>query len=285
MSDARLPRADIMADEIGLEIGIFGDYRLKSVFQPIFALQDGYLAPLAIEGLVVPYVRGRPFDPELFVASLPAAGMAVVGRLMRALHLRNYRNIGASGLQLFFDYRIMPATDDAELDNEIRLLRGLLDADGPDPSMVFCQMVEAAFPDLDDMAGTASALRALGIGASLGDFGPRASSIERLEKLQPAIVKFDVAWFRKLCVDSATAHLFASVVSHLRSRGVVTLAKGIDNPGQLGIALQAGVDLLQGDFLARPALAGTIFDESLLEVSQLLRRDTNVVTFPMQATR
>ncbi|TIM33616.1 MAG: EAL domain-containing protein, partial [Mesorhizobium sp.] len=37
------------------------------------------------------------------------------------------------------------------------------------------------------------------------------------------------------------------------------------------------VDLLQGYHLARPALAGTVFDEEPLPIDRLLGRDNNVV--------
>ncbi|TIX39920.1 MAG: EAL domain-containing protein, partial [Mesorhizobium sp.] len=41
--------------------------------------------------------------------------------------------------------------------------------------------------------------------------------------------------------------------------------------------LDGGVDLLQGFYLARPALAGTLFDEEPLPIDRLLGRDSNVI--------
>jgi len=43
------------------------------------------------------------------------------------------------------------------------------------------------------------------------------------------------------------------------------------------VALDAGVDLLQGYHLARPALAGTIFNEQPLSIDALLGMDNKVV--------
>ena len=46
----------IRADEIGLEYGVYGAYRLRSACQPIFAPKDGNLVPVAVEALIQPVV-------------------------------------------------------------------------------------------------------------------------------------------------------------------------------------------------------------------------------------
>ena len=55
------------------------------------------------------------------------------------------------------------------------------------------------------------------------------------------------------------------------------LVEGIEQATHLRVALEGGVDLLQGFLLARPALAGTIFHEEPLSVDTLLGRDSKVV--------
>jgi EAL domain-containing protein (putative c-di-GMP-specific phosphodiesterase class I) len=45
--------------------------------------------------------------------------------------------------------------------------------------------------------------------------------------------------------------------------------EGIETPEQLVVAISAGADHLQGFLLARPALAGTIFDDAALSVAAL----------------
>ncbi|RUY88379.1 EAL domain-containing protein, partial [Mesorhizobium sp. M7A.F.Ca.CA.001.12.2.1] len=45
----------------------------------------------------------------------------------------------------------------------------------------------------------------------------------------------------------------------------------------LRVALEGGVDLLQGFLLARPALAGTVFEEEPLNIDTLLGTGGNVV--------
>ncbi|MET0943727.1 MAG: hypothetical protein ABWY13_20470, partial [Mesorhizobium sp.] len=37
-------------DEVGIEYGIYGAYRLRSAFQPIFRREGAWLVPFAVEG-------------------------------------------------------------------------------------------------------------------------------------------------------------------------------------------------------------------------------------------
>ena len=55
------------------------------------------------------------------------------------------------------------------------------------------------------------------------------------------------------------------------------LVEGIEQAVHLRVALDGGVDLVQGYHLARPALAGTIFNEQPLSTEALLGTDSKVV--------
>ncbi|RUW88902.1 EAL domain-containing protein, partial [Mesorhizobium sp. M8A.F.Ca.ET.059.01.1.1] len=70
---------------------------------------------------------------------------------------------------------------------------------------------------------------------------------------------------------------FRPLVSSLHDRGAKVLVEGIEQPTHLRVALEGGVDLLQGFLLGRPALAGTIFNEEPLAVDVLLGFDNKVV--------
>jgi EAL domain-containing protein (putative c-di-GMP-specific phosphodiesterase class I) len=47
--------------------------------------------------------------------------------------------------------------------------------------------------------------------------------------------------------------------------------EGIETPHHLKVAVEAGADLFQGFLLGRPALAGTIVDETPLSIATLVR--------------
>src|SRR5690606_14488854 len=57
--------AALFRDEVGIEYGIYGDYRLKSAYQPIFAPRGGDLAPVAVEALLQPQLLGQPVPRDI----------------------------------------------------------------------------------------------------------------------------------------------------------------------------------------------------------------------------
>ncbi|TJV25776.1 MAG: EAL domain-containing protein, partial [Mesorhizobium sp.] len=42
----------IFADEVGIEYGVYGAFRLRSAYQPIFAPRGRFLKAVAVEGLI-----------------------------------------------------------------------------------------------------------------------------------------------------------------------------------------------------------------------------------------
>ncbi|TIP96392.1 MAG: EAL domain-containing protein, partial [Mesorhizobium sp.] len=44
----------IFADEVGIEYGVYGAFRLRSAYQPIFAPRGRFLKAVAVEGLIEP---------------------------------------------------------------------------------------------------------------------------------------------------------------------------------------------------------------------------------------
>jgi hypothetical protein len=62
----------IFADEIGIEYGVYGEFRLRSAYQRIFAPRGRFLKAVAVEGLVEPHRAGRPVAPRAFFEGVPA---------------------------------------------------------------------------------------------------------------------------------------------------------------------------------------------------------------------
>lgn len=265
-----------MVDEVGIEIGLYGDYRLKSAYQPIFSRRGDRLFPVGVKGLVAPFLSGKPVPRDVFVDGLSTRDAECVEDIAERLHIRNYRNIGVAGLFLFTT--LGPAAR-RDTHTDILSAGGLMEATGLDPAMLVVEIREDA-----EQRGTrgqfAAALRRSGARLALGDFGALTSSVERYERIDPDVVSFSGDWFRKLSREAASARLFGTAVSHLRNCGVVTHLDGVETAQQLQVALDAGVDLLQGNLFRPPALAGTIFDETPLDIEMLSGRPAKVIAFP-----
>ncbi len=260
----------IHVDEIGIETGRFGDFRLKSTYQPIFQRVGRALLPVAVEALIAPYRDGVATDSRTFLDEVPAADRLFVESLCRCLHLRNHHNIGVATLRLYFNYDPRANADLDDTLREIRTMAGCLVEIGLDPRLLVCEITEATALDEFTLVAVAEIMRALGIRIAVGNFGAGRSTYERIARILPDIVKVDGDLFRSLCRDPAAARLFGPLVQTIRRTGAEVLAEGIETPAQLRIAVDAKVDLLQGHLLGRPALAGTIFREEPLPLDRLL---------------
>jgi EAL domain-containing protein (putative c-di-GMP-specific phosphodiesterase class I) len=266
----------IFADEIGIRFGVYDAFRLWSAYQPIFAPQGRTLTPVAVEGLIEPHRAGRSTAPAVFFESVPPADRLFVETMCRMLHLANFRNIGVDGLALFFNYDPLINGHLGRALAEIRLMtRHLGDLD-LEPAMLVCEITEQAADD-HVLASIVREMRRDGIRIAIDDFGTGHSTEERIDLLAPDIVKIDGTWFAEFCRHAAAERFFRPLVSMLHDRGAKVLVEGIEQATHLRVALDGGVDLLQGYHLARPALAGTVFDEEPLSIDALLGTDNKVV--------
>jgi EAL domain-containing protein (putative c-di-GMP-specific phosphodiesterase class I) len=269
----------IFADEVGIEYGIIGDYRLRSAYQPIFEPRDGKLVPVAVEALVEPHLAGKPVAPSVFFERLAPQDRLYGETMCRVLHLRNFRNLGVNGLDLFFNYN--PKINDVAKRAlaQIRLMAMHLDEIELEPGMLVCEITEQAAPDEAVLVKLVREMRRNGIRVAVDDFGAGHSTAERMMMVEPDIVKLDGAWFAQLCRNAEAEKLFSPLVATLHARGVKVLVEGIETPHHLRIALEGGVDLLQGFHLARPALAGSFFDEGPLAIEPLAGAPAKVLPF------
>ncbi|MER9302208.1 EAL domain-containing protein [Mesorhizobium sp. M0293] len=267
----------IQVDEIGIAYGIHGEFRLRSAYQPIFAPRGRFLHAVAVEALIEPHRAGRPGAPRVFFDSIAAPDRLFVETMCRALHLMNFRNIGVDGLDLFFNYNPLINDHPGRALAEIRLMTRRLGDFGLAPGMLVCEITEQAADDAL-LARLVREMRHDGIRIAIDDFGTGHSTEERVSLLRPDIVKIDGAWFAEFCRHAAAERFFRPLVSSLHDRGAKVLVEGIEQPTHLRVALEGGVDLLQGFLLARPALAGTIFEEKPLVIDTLLGTGGNVVS-------
>lgn len=276
---ARRPDDAIFADEIGIEYAVLGEYRLRSAYQPIFAACDGFLTPVAVEALIEPSLSGMPVPPKSFFEALASEDRLYGETLCRILHLRNFRNIGVPELELFFNYNPKINGGARRALAEIRLMAMHLGEIDVDPRKLVCEITEQAAPDDKVLARLVGEMRRNGIRIAVDDFGAGHSTAERMNLVEPDIVKLDGVWFGQLCRHAAAERLFRPLVDALKRRGTKVLVEGIESAEHLRVALEGGVDLLQGFYLARPKLAGTVFEENALPIAPLLHSGARVLPF------
>ncbi|SFT85950.1 EAL domain-containing protein [Mesorhizobium sp. YR577] len=262
----------IFVDEVGIEIGVMGDLRLKSACQPIFSRSDDALVTVGVKSVPAFFLHGRPLTAEEFRdgAASPSAEFAEM--LLRVLHLRNYRNIGLGDVDMFIDFD----AGSSDLDTFLSFLPTA--AWEPEcavlcPDMLVCELDNVMQFEAEHVLQLAEQMRWKGIRTGLRVYGVGQAGDDEIELIRPDVVRVDETWFGEICRDSATVRLFAPIVSALQDQGVKVLVEGIADAASLRVALDANVDLFQGDLLALAALAGTVFDEKPLPIARLLGRN------------
>ena len=259
-------RQAIVADELGIAIGVHEAYRLKSAYQLLFSKEGDRLVPIGVKASIVPFAAGKQVAFADFLATVTPAKLPLVASLGCALGLANYGNLDSDGLDLWIGH-------DPLLHGDVSLW--FADAIEPDafesparPRKIFCELAGMADPQALQKAG--AAMRAQGIAFAIEALGPNRFAEEQIGPIGPDVVKVDAGWLAQACQDTATARLLATVVSRLRGRGIKVLVEGIAGAAHLRSALDCEADLFQGDYLGGAVLGGAIFETDPQPIQRLL---------------
>jgi EAL domain-containing protein (putative c-di-GMP-specific phosphodiesterase class I) len=234
---------------------------LESGFQPIFKMGSGPTRIGAFEALCRPVRDGVPTTPAKFFPLVPSNESYRVELQTRAVHVLNAPAIltDHEGLYLNFDPSMF--TDRTSIDTALDILDETLAIADMDRKRVVCEVTEHRTNE-NNLMLLVSQLRSRGYRIAIDDYGSDASDMARVRNLSPDIVKFDAQWISHL-MDSgpAGAALLKDMVALFSERGITTLFEGIEFGWQLDLAVECGVELVQGYVLARPQTVPSDFHD------------------------
>jgi diguanylate cyclase (GGDEF)-like protein len=121
----------------------------------------------------------------------------------------------------------------------------------------------ALMHDVERAVEAVGRIQALGVSLAIDDFGTGYSSLARLGRFAVEALKIDKSFVRDV-VEPSGREMVAAIVTLARSRGMRTVAEGVESAEQREVLRDLGCDLLQGYLLGRPVPAA--------EVPALLRR-------------
>ena len=242
----------IVVDEIGIEGGGYGIYRLRCLYEQIFERRRQTLKAVAIAGQVAPYLGVEEVPINVFREAVAEEDAGFIELMSLALMVRNHANTGVDTQMLVVGLN----------DRHVRFVADEASEAELEPAAVVCALDEAAVAT-SRLSGVAAEIRDRGMRVAIGDFGVSRWTDEQMNLLAPDIVIIDGDWFRKICRDPVTVRLFDTVVARLHERKARVLVGGIENEQHLSIAIRAGADLFKGTHLAPRALAGSELVETL----------------------
>jgi len=149
--------------------------------------------------------------------------------------------------------------------NVPELISHALQATGAPPGAIDIEITETALADCSDrFVQELEAIRRLGVGIQLDDFGTGFSSLAYLRRLPLSLLKIDQIFARGAVSNAKDAAIVRSVVDLASNLGLSTIVEGIETLEQLNFARDAGCDAMQGFFVS-PALPAAEFGRFLID--------------------
>jgi EAL domain-containing protein (putative c-di-GMP-specific phosphodiesterase class I) len=103
-------------------------------------------------------------------------------------------------------------------------------------------------------------LNQCGVRMSIDDFGTGYSSLNYLKRFKVYKLKIDRSFVRDITEDADDRAIVSAIISLARSLGFLTIAEGVETPGQLAFLREHGCDEVQGYHFSR-ALSVRDFEE------------------------
>ena len=131
-----------------------------------------------------------------------------------------------------------------------------LDASGLNPERLELDLAESTLFDVDvDTLLALSAIRDLGAGIGLDEFGAGVASLTMLKRLPLTAVKLDRSLVRDLPFDREDAAIVRTVIDTAHALDLTVVAEGIETEPQRAFLSGCGCDEGQGFLFGRPAPA------------------------------
>jgi EAL domain-containing protein (putative c-di-GMP-specific phosphodiesterase class I)/GGDEF domain-containing protein len=221
---------------------------LHTVFQPIVdgATRDA----IGDEALT----RGPPghelHSPLALIAAAKEGGTSTdLERACIDSALRSFRQLRLQG-RLFLNVLPQTLLDWHDFPD---WLSERLEATRIDPHDVVLEVTEHGLSEDEAMLAAAVApLRAMGCDVAIDDLGAGSSGLKTWSALRPDYVKVDRYFLAGVEEDAVRGEILRSVVDMGRVTGCRIIAEGIENREQFALALEIGVDYLQGYLFGQP---------------------------------
>ena len=230
-------------------VGQFQNLALHSHFQPVISLVHHRV--VGYEGLMRPRDSGgQPIAPDVLFDSVVAEEDVVfLDRLARNIHVRNFVVADLDQPWLFLNVNARVAMGGSEYGP---YFAAMLSRHGLPPHRVVIELVENEIRDESRLAEAMRYYAELGCLIAIDDFGAGQSNFDRIWRVQPHIVKIDRKSLVQARNSARVRRVLPSLVALLHEAGCMTLIEGIEDEEDVMIALDSGVDFVQGYFFGRP---------------------------------
>jgi len=246
----------------------FRGLKLRTALQPIYSIS--HKRTVGYEALIRAFDNDNAAVLPVHLFELPDtdAENLLLDRLCRYLHIRNYSGIKDQLNWLFLNVSPRVVTSGSQSDS---FFGALLKKTGLPPHRIVMEIVEQPTDDAERLKDTVAYYRKLGCLTAIDDFGAGHSNFERIWNLSPDIVKLDRTLLTRATDDQRARQILNGMVSLLHQSGCLVLLEGVETRDQAMIAIDAGVDFVQGFYFRRPCLELEELPHTPADLEELLQ--------------
>jgi EAL domain-containing protein (putative c-di-GMP-specific phosphodiesterase class I)/FixJ family two-component response regulator len=239
------------------------DNQFVPFFQPKFAIATGRIVGAEALARWRHPVHGL-LEAGIFINPLEQAGQigALTLSIVRAV-VEACRGWNALGTEISASVNLSSILLDDPLfaKHLIRTLR----SSGVKPTQLVFEITEtAAFSNFAPALENLTRLRMRGFGLSIDDYGTGFSSMSQLLRIPFSELKIDQSFVRNCDSNAKSMAAVRSSIGMAQALSLKTVAEGIESRAELEALRDAGCDMAQGYYLARPMELGAF--NSLLEL-------------------
>ncbi|MEQ5834642.1 EAL domain-containing protein [Marinobacter sp. NFXS9] len=229
----------------------FQGLKLRTALQPIFSISHKRI--IGYEALIRAFDTDNASVLPLHLFQLPTSDPedVLLDRLCRYLHIQNFATLDDDVNWLFLNVSPRVVATGRRHDS---FFGQLLSRIGFPPHRIVVEIVEQPTDDAEQLRDTVNYYKQLGCLTAIDDFGAGHSNFERIWNLAPDIVKLDRQILTRATNDKRARQILNGIVSLLHQSGCLVLLEGVETREQAMIAIDGGVDFVQGFYFRRPGL-------------------------------
>lgn len=245
----------------------FQGLTLRTALQPIFSISHKRV--VGYEALIRAFDTDNASVLPLHLFQLPTTEPenVLLDRLCRYLHIQNYSSLSDQVNWLFLNVSPKVVARGRQSDS---FFGQLLERTGLQPHRVVIEIVEQPTDDSEQLRETVAYYQNLGCLTAIDDFGAGHSNFERIWNLSPDIVKLDRTLLTRAIADKKARQILNGIASLLHQSGCLVLLEGVETHDQAMIAIDAGVDFVQGFYFSHPSLDLTRLGQNSPDLEGLL---------------
>jgi EAL domain-containing protein (putative c-di-GMP-specific phosphodiesterase class I) len=245
------PRPTEAAEDLDLE-QLIAAQGVVTHFQPLLSMRSQAL--LGVEALARGvHPRTGQLVPPQRLFGLAGSGRLLIelDRLCRRQALLAFRELSRRHPGLILNINFEAALLDMGVAGSGHLL-GLVRQLGLDPGHIVIEIVESRVSDLKALERFVADHKSYGFLLALDDVGSGHSNLERIAIIQPDVLKIDRSLIGGLDRQYHKQEVTRALLNLAGKIGALVVAEGVEREDEALLALEMGVDVLQGYYLARP---------------------------------